>query len=292
MKKGKLITIIVCSVVGLSVLGVVGYYGINKLSYISEFNDKVAILKKNPEYIEGKEFIFEYVVDDEQATKVIDRYELNTVATGNSEFEKARKIMNKYSPMMKHESNLQNWDYTKENALDIYDYSIRDGNGINCKVKSKMFQECCLALGIKSRRVWMMPFDIKDSECHVIVEIFDKGYNKWIALDYTNNQYFSVDGIPCSASEIHNALLNDKDLKINFEFELGFSGFFDSFEDYMFSYYAKNSAYILYEGISSYGVVKNKYATVMPKGYEIDKYAEKSGITELIPISYADANKE
>ena len=156
---------------------------------------KVDIIKKNPGYIEGKEFAFEYVVDDEQATKVIDRYELNTIAAGNSELEKARKIMNKYSPMMKHESNLQNWDYTKENALDIYDYSIRDGNGINCKVKSKMFQECCLALGIKSRRVWMMPYDIEDSECHVIVEIFDKDYNKWIALDYTNNQYFSVNDL-------------------------------------------------------------------------------------------------
>ena len=61
----------------------------------------------------------------------------------------------------------------------------------------------CLALGIYSRKVWIMPNSGYDNDCHVVNEIWDTELNKWIMLDITNNEYWvDENGTPLSILEI------------------------------------------------------------------------------------------
>lgn len=76
------------------------------------------------------------------------------------------------------------------NSLDLLQYSLdKPYHGINCRAKSIIFVEMCLALNIPTRMVWMMPCDLNDTECHVVIEIYDLNDKKWYMLDMTNDLY-------------------------------------------------------------------------------------------------------
>lgn len=72
------------------------------------------------------------------------------------------------------------------NSLKLLEYSFENSeNGINCLNKAKIITECCLALGIYARRVFINSFLLFDFDSHVAYEIFDKKLDKWIMLDST-----------------------------------------------------------------------------------------------------------
>ena len=77
--------------------------------------------------------------------------------------------------------------------------------GINCRNKAQILNEMCLSLGIYSRKVWIMPYSKYDNDCHVVNEIWDTKFNKWIMLDITNNEYWvDEDGALLSVLEIRS----------------------------------------------------------------------------------------
>jgi hypothetical protein len=89
-------------------------------------------------------------------------------------------------------------------ALSLLEYSLDNkGNGINCRCKAQILNEMCLSLGIYTRKVWIMPNSMYDSDCHVVNEVWDTKLNKWVMLDITNNQYWvDENGTPLSVLEI------------------------------------------------------------------------------------------
>lgn len=122
-------------------------------------------------------------------TELRDKYELVKIAGKGSDFKKAKRLLHYFAPKLTHSSWYDN--HVECNALKLLEYSFDNPKqGINCLNKSKILEECCLALGIYSRRVRIMPFSPYDFDNHVVNEIFDKKLNKWIMLDMTTDGYF------------------------------------------------------------------------------------------------------
>lgn len=132
------------------------------------------------------------------------------MAKGGASFEKAGRLLHYLAPRLAHSSFFDN--HVACNALALLSYSFENGErGINCLNKSKILAECCLALGIYARRVFIDPFSPFDFDSHVVCEIFDEGLNKWVMLDPTTDGFFVDEaGAPLSMLEIRNGFLSSR----------------------------------------------------------------------------------
>lgn len=213
MEKSKKLKIaaLVCGIVLL--LGLLASIGVN--IYLAYFNwdsylqstDEIyimeaGILKNNLEFQDGEDFEFTYDFSHEDYAELKSKYGLEKTAGEGSEFERARRLMDKFAPRLKHKSDYDN--HIEMRALSLLEYSLDNKkHGINCRSKAQILNEACLALGIYSRKVWIMPNSDYDNDCHVVNEVWDGSLNKWVMLDITNNEYWvDENGAPLSVLEI------------------------------------------------------------------------------------------
>ena len=117
-----------------------------------------------------------------------EKYHLNEIAGNGTELEHSVRLLKYLAPKLTHSAWYDN--SVPCNGLALLEYSLEQPeHGINCLNKSKILEECCLALGIYARRVRMLPYSPFDSDCHVVTEIFDRTLGKWCMLDPTTNGY-------------------------------------------------------------------------------------------------------
>lgn len=210
-KRGLKITAVIAAVVLILALGIsIGfnvYFGsFYAKSYLQDVEQiyimEAGILKNNLFFGEGEDLKFEYDFDNEEYPVLIEKYGIDDIAGGGTEFEKALNLMNEFAPRLYHESYYDN--SVEMNALDLLAYSLDNKNqGINCRNKAQILNEMCLALGIYARKVWIMPNSGYDNDCHVVNEVWDTSLDKWVMLDITNDQYWvDENGTPLSVLEI------------------------------------------------------------------------------------------
>ena len=139
-----------------------------------------------------------------------EKYNLEKIAGKGTDFIRAKRLLHYLAPRLTHSSWYDN--HVPCNALDLLEYSLNNKEqGINCLNKSKILQECCLAIGIYARRVCIMPFSPYDFDNHVVTEIFDRELNKWIMLDPTTDGLFVDENkTPLSLLEIRKKFANDE----------------------------------------------------------------------------------
>lgn len=117
------------------------------------------------------------------------RYPIERAAGRGGAFVRALRLCRYLAPRLRHESMYDN--HVPCNALALLDYCFeRKDVGINCVNKAKILAECCLAVGIPARRVWMYPASPYDMDNHVVTEIYDRKRGGWLALDPTTGAYF------------------------------------------------------------------------------------------------------
>lgn len=162
------------------------------------------ILKNNLEFAEGEDYNLKYDFSGEDYSVLKEKYGIEKIAGSGSEFEKALNLMDEFAPRLYHDSYYDN--HITIRALDLLEYSLDNKKqGINCRSKAQILNEMCLALGIYSRKVWIMPNSGYDNDCHVVNEVWDESLNKWVMLDITNNQYWiDENGTPLSVLEIRS----------------------------------------------------------------------------------------
>jgi len=166
---------------------------------------EAGILRNNLEFAEGEDISFVYDFSHEDYTKLIEQYGIRDIAGEGSEFERALRLMNEFAPRLTHKSNYDN--SVEMTALSLLEHSLDNRrNGINCRNKAQILNEMCLALGMYSRKVWIMPnASGYDSDCHVVNEVWDTELGKWVMLDITNNEYWADgNGVPLSVLEIRD----------------------------------------------------------------------------------------
>ena len=165
---------------------------------------EAGIIEKNFEFADGENHEFTYDFNNKQYATLKSKYNIEKYAKEGSEFEKALRLMNEFAPRLTHASNYDN--HIEVSAVPLLEYSLDNKKqGINCRNKAQILNEMCLSLGIYSRKVWIMPYSKYDNDCHVVNEIWDTKFNKWIMLDITNNEYWvDEDGALLSVLEIRS----------------------------------------------------------------------------------------
>ncbi|MFA6842978.1 MAG: hypothetical protein WCR33_01090 [Bacilli bacterium] len=174
------------------------------------FNVYKGILFHNQNFAEGNDGKINYDFSDPRFEELKDKYNLISIVGKVSEFEKVKRLSHYFAPKLIHESFYDN--HIECNSLALLEYSFDNPKqGINCLNKSKILQECCLALKIYARRVFIMPYSPYDMDNHVVNEIYDTKLKKWIMVDLTTDSYFVDENkIPLSLLEIRNKFANDE----------------------------------------------------------------------------------
>ena len=221
---------------------------------------------------EGESVALSYAFDCPEFSQLKSRYPLEKVAGRGGDFERALRLCRWLAPRLVHKGNFDN--SVPCNALDLLDYSFEKPEfGINCVNKAKILAECCLALNIHARRVWMFPNSPYDMDNHVVTEIYDRKREKWIALDPTEGGYFSDGTQPLSCLELRKAFadrspasvvlnrqkpsqireLQGRNIELN-------------------SYYAKNSFYFALETIAAFGTPeRSEFVYILPLGFDVKR---------------------
>jgi hypothetical protein len=166
------------------------------------------ILFNNQTFDKGNNEEIVYHFDCPEFVTLRDMYHLEAIAGKGSDFKRAKRLLHYLAPRLTHCSWYDN--HIPCNALDLLEYSLENPKqGINCLNKSKILQECCLALGIYARRVCIMPYSPYDFDNHVVTEIYDRTMQKWIMLDATTDGFFVDEtGIPLSLLEMRQKFAN------------------------------------------------------------------------------------
>ena len=167
------------------------------------YNMECGIIKNCEKFRTTEDTTIIYKFNEDSYSVLREKYDIEKIAGDGTEFEKALNLMNTFSQKLAHNGNFP--EYTKEmNAVELLDYALdKPQNGLFCRAKAQIFNEMYLSLNIYSRKLWINPLSAYDTECHVVNEIWDNDYHKWIMLDTTNNLYWvDENGLPLSALEV------------------------------------------------------------------------------------------
>ena len=147
------------------------------------------ILAMNNNFKKGKKKKIIYDFNCKEYKELKEKYNVEKIAGSGTSYEKAKRLLNYFSPKLSHESNYDN--HVHCNSLSLLEYSFNNpDHGINCLNKAKIFSELCLSIGIFARRVIILPYSPYDMDNHVVTEIYDEKMDKWIMMDPTTNGMF------------------------------------------------------------------------------------------------------
>ena len=242
------------------------YKGIlfNNCDFYNGINDKLTYDFACPQYAILKE-----------------KYKLKDIAKQGSELEKAIRLLSFFAPQITHKGDFQN--NIGCNAIALLDYCLdKPEKGINCLNKSKILQECCLALGIYARRIWLMPYSPYDTDNHVVIEIYDFDLSKWIMLDMTSNGYFvNSAGLPLSALETRYNFATNAFCEFIKASESHDNFFADMQTECLYykQYFAKNLCYLFAELQNGFGNNKKRIAFA-PKNFDLVKNLKQKSLIE------------
>lgn len=160
------------------------------------------ILVNNLEFRPGPSAAPAYALNCPEYETLREKYGLVKLAGTGGAFQRARRLLHHFAPRLTHSSYYDN--HVPCDALSLLEYSYeRPDQGINCLNKAKILAECCLAVGICARRMGIMPYSPYDNDNHVVTEIYDPDFGKWIMLDPSTDGWFMDEsGGPLSILEI------------------------------------------------------------------------------------------
>ncbi len=274
MKKTKIFFIITSVLLILSLaINFYLYFGdVQPLSWLQSAeciqDTTLGILSNSKDFRDGENLMFEYDFENEEYSTLLEKYSLKKIAGDGSEFSRAKNLMQEYSGRIKHSSSIaisnenMNAEYLLANYLD------NKKQGIYCRAKAQILNEMCLSLGIYSRKLWIIPLSTYDNECHVVNEIWDSNYEKWIILDISNNLYWvDENATPLSMLEVRDKIINEEFCTpVSPNDDLNNLVKIREKNEYYYTYYVKNLAVLKY---------MNNYTVGETQGYY------------LLPINYA-----
>jgi len=248
------------------------------------------ILFHHRAFAEGGSQKIVYDMSNPKLDELREKYGLEGIGGKGSDFKRAKRLLHYLAPRLTHRSWYDN--HVECNALALLDYSLNNpSHGINCLNKSKVLEECCLALGIYARRVSIMPFSPYDFDNHVVCEIYDRKEGKWIMLDPTTDGYFIDDTkTPLSLLEMREKFANDEFVTfVTSTDKLKDIGKSRAKNMVTNAYICKNLFYFIIGKEIGFGEPEN-YLTFCPKNYSIKdkKIANVKFRINHIPEEYKD----
>ena len=229
------------------------------------------ILFHNQNFEAGQERDITYHFDCPEYAELREKYDLEKIAGSGSDFERVKRLLFHFAPRLMHNGMYDN--HIEINALKLLEYSLDNPEqGINCYNKSKILGECCLALGIYARRVFIMPYSPYDSDNHVVNEIYDRELEKWIMVDLSFGAYFvDENGTPLSLLEMRERYATARFLTAVTEGDdLSDLDALRRSQSYADFYFAKNLFYFRLDAENKFGEGE-EYLAVCPEHYSINR---------------------
>lgn len=104
------------------------------------------------------------------------------------------------------------------NGLEIASVANRKRIGVSCGELATVLNDCYLAMGFQSRKVYCLPKDSlnADFDSHVINAVYSAEAKKWLWMDPTNDAYvMNEKGELLSIEEVRARLVADRPLLLN-----------------------------------------------------------------------------
>lgn len=201
-------------------------------------------------------------------------FKLDSVAGKGDEASKAINILkwvhNTVHHDGQHESGIQ-----MINANEIISKAVAKNIGVSCGELATTLNECYLAMGWKSRKVYCFPKDSLniDYDSHVINVVYLPTLSKWVWMDPTNNAYIKDENSKLlGIAEVRERIIKNQPLFVNDDANWNNRSKVTK-DDYIDSYMAKN----LYR---VYSPLKSEY------NYETRDKNKTITYISLLPVEY------
>lgn len=207
--------------------------------------------------------------NDKELKNLREKFNLDLIAGDGDDFDKANNIMHWIHKTITYDGSCQN--PSSKNSIDLIEICKTENRPLNCRMMATIMNECCLAIGLKSRFITCMPKEIKYNDCHVINIVFVNELNKWVWFDPSFDLYVidEKDNI-LSVEEVREGLIINKPMKISND-SIIYNGTTITSDIYLKSYMAKNLYRIECTQVSEYDT-------------ETKKEDKHIGYIELLPL--------
>lgn len=191
-------------------------------SFHDQLQDRLELLRQYSDFgrtsgPNGMAFKYSYSTDS-GLTELRTKYKLDQVAGTGSEVSRMLNLLRWAHRIVRHDGNSLN--PSGRNALNLIQVCTDSSRGVNCRMIATILNEACLSMGFKSRHLTCLPWDKKDTDCHVVNMVWSDSLNKWIYLDPSFNGYFQdATGQMLSPLEIRSALMNNDSILISPELD-------------------------------------------------------------------------
>jgi hypothetical protein len=206
---------------------------------IERKTDWIHILRNSGGYETTPTILPKFVYQDKHNKHLVELnkyFNLDSIAGNEDEISQILNLLNWTNKLIKHNGTISCY---ATNAIDIYDFSKGQKEGVNCRAIATFLNECYLAIGLKSRHITCNPRNMRDNDSHVINHVYSEDLKKWLWIDPTFNAYFTDNnGLLLSIPEVRNRIIEGDMLILNNDAML--NGKKITIEEYLFQYMAKN----------------------------------------------------
>lgn len=162
-------------------------------------------------------------------------------------------------------------------ALEIL-RRAKQGERFWCAHYARVYIQALASIGLVARIVELYTDIDSRSNSHAVTEVWSNNYNKWVVMDVDYNCYYTKNGIPLSALELHNAWLKEETSSIKIE-RSGATTIPDSYNtsEHLLNYYD----HLLF-------VFRNDFSTLeTPKGSQrISTYCPQWVDAKTLPLTF------
>jgi len=161
------------------------------------------------------------------------------------------------------------------NGMEIFAVSQSKNIGVSCGELATLLNDCYLALGFKSRKVYCLPKDsLKvDYDSHVINSVYSTQLKKWLWMDPTHGAYvMNEKGELLGIDEVRSRLIDQQPLILNPD--ANWNRRTSTLKDHYLDYYMAKNLYRFY--------------TTLESGFDIETRGQEKTVTyvNLVPLGY------
>jgi hypothetical protein len=203
------------------------------------------------------------------------QFKLDSIAGTGNEVSKFINLMhwvhNTVPHDGQHESGIQSI-----NGLEIASVATAKNIGVSCGELATLLNDCYLAMGFKSRKMYCFPKDSlkRDYDSHVINMVYSTKLKKWLWMDPTNDAYvMNEKGELLGINEVRERLINNLPLILNPDANWNHKSSAVK-EEYLYNYMAKN----LY-----------RFYCALESGFDVETRGQEKTVTYvyLAPVGYS-----
>lgn len=246
---------------------------------LRETGDYLYILKKDNIRFDGKDSIqiplFTYQsAADPGLVRLRRQFKLDSIAGSGNEVSKLINVLHWVHNTIPHDGQHESGIKTI-NGFEIASIAKEKNIGVSCGELATVLNECYLALGFKSRKVYCMPKDSlrMDYDSHVINAVYAPSVKKWLWMDPTHEAYvMNEKGELLGIDEVRSRLVNDQPLILNPDANWNHRSSTTK-DNYLYQYMAKN----LY-----------RFTCLLDNGFDVETKGGGKTVTyvELAPYGY------